>query len=164
MTRGNKASTDPAQEKEEEKKTESVSREEFVSLKEEIGSNFKGIGSILEELLAKSTAADPKAAAEEKRVLEASPTMLDVNPRYDALAKEILGDRLLRTYVAYPKGGGTLFTIVINPEFSNAPKDYLERYKEDHRTVNIEREEFRGEDGVTKWAKLILANLGRKLR
>lgn len=105
-----------------------------------------------------------KQAVETQKVDEASHDTGDTNPRYDAKAKEILGEKVERTFVKYPKGGGTLFTVVIKKEFSNAPKDYLERMKEDQRTVNIEREEFRGEDGVEAWAKLIKANLGRTLR
>ncbi len=110
------------------------------------------------------TAEVAKQATETKKVDEAGSDTGDVNPRYDAKVREILGEKVERTFVKYPKGGGTLFTVVIKKEFSNAPKDYLERMKEDQRTVNIEREEFRGEDGVEAWAKLVRANLGRTLR
>ena len=57
-----------------------------------------------------------------------------------------------------PKGGGTLFTVVIKPEFSNAAPEYLERYKADRRTKEIGSE---GLSGVETWCKLIRANLKR---
>lgn len=137
-----------------------VSKAEFDGLKEEMNKNF---GQLIDLMKAKPEE-KAKAQVEEKKVAEASADVADVNPRYDAKAKEVLGERIQRTYVTYPKGGGTLFTIVIDKKFSNSPKDYLERMKEDRRTVNIEREEFRGEDGVEKWAKLVLQNLNRTLR
>jgi hypothetical protein len=144
----------------EEEKVSSVSREEFDSLKEEVTSGFREIVGLIKAKPEEKV----KMEVEEKKVAEASSDVLDVNPRYHAKALEVLGEKLGRTYVTYPKGGGTLFTIVINEKFSNAPKDYLERYKEDKRTVNLEREEFRGEEGAEKWAKLVLQNLNRTLR
>lgn len=143
-----------------EKEKGFVSKAEFDGLKEEVSSGFK----FLADLIQAPKEEVAKKAEEGKKVSEASADVADVNPRYDAKAKEVLGERIQRTYVTYPKGGGTLFTIVIDKKFSNSPKDYLERMKEDRRTVNIEREEFRGEDGVEKWAKLILQNLNRTLR
>lgn len=140
--------------------TKNVSKEEFDGFKKEIDGNFNK----LFDMMKAKPEEKAKAEVQAKKVSEASPDIQDVNPRYEAKAKEILGEKLERTYVTYPKGGGTLFTVVIKREFSNSPKDYLERYKEDKRTVNIEREEFRGEDGVEKWAKLILQNLNRTLR
>lgn len=149
--------------KEAEKNSKFVSKEEFDVLKEDMGKNFSQILDLLQKP-ATTQAEATKIVAETKKVDEAASDVADMNPRYDAKAREILGERIERTYVTYPKGGGTLFTIVIKNQFSNSPKDYLERMKEDRRTVNIEREEFRGEDGVEKWAKLILANINRPLR
>lgn len=144
-----------------------VSREEFDSLKKEVSDGFGSIVNILKEQKKQAVATPEEKAkqiVEEKKIDEASANIADVNPRYDAKAREVLGERVQRTFVTYPKGGGSLFTIVIKPEFSNAPKDYIERMKEDQRTVNLEREEYRGEEGVEKWAKLILQNLNRTLR
>lgn len=142
-----------------------VSQKEFDGLKDEMNKNFSQLIDLIQNKPDNGLTTGMKAKAEEsKKVDEAAPDTASVNPRYDAKAKEVLGDRLERTYVTYPKGGGTLFTIVIDRKFSNAPKDYLERMKEDRRTVNIEREEFRGEDGVEKWAKIVLQNLNRTLR
>lgn len=143
-------------------------KEEFVT-KEVFDEKFNSLeGSILKlvDLMQKpaTPAETAKIATETKKVDEASPDLGEMNPRYDAKVREILGEKVERTFVKYPKGGGTLFTIVVKNEFSNSPKDYLERMKEDHRTVNIEREEFRGEDGVEKWAKLVLQNINRPLR
>ena len=137
-----------------------VSKEEFNTLKDDMNKSFATILDFMKQKPEEKA----KATVQEKKVDEAASDISDVNPRYDAKVKEVLGEKVERTFVTYPKGGGTLFTIVIKTEFSNSPKDYLERMKEDRRTVNIEREEFRGEDGVEKWAKLVLQNLNRTLR
>lgn len=134
-----------------------VSKEEFNGLKDEMKSSFSELINLIKQKPEEKT----KTEAKDKQINEAGSDMADVNPRYDAKAREVLGEKLDRTYVKYPKGGGTLFTIVVKKEFSNSPESYLNVMKEDHRTVNIEREEFRGEDGVEKWAKLVLANLNK---
>jgi hypothetical protein len=85
----------------------------------------------------------------------------EVHPVHDNTARDILGNLVDRTYMKYPKGGGALFTVVIKREFSNAPKDYLERMKEDHRTANLETERFRGEEGAKRWCLLIKQNLSK---
>ncbi len=139
---------------------EMVSREEFDGLKKEVSSGFETIIGLIKQKPEEKA----KAAVVEKKVDEAAADVGDMNPRYHARVVEILGEKVDRTFLTYPKGGGTLFTIVIKKEFSNTPKDYMERMKEDRRTVNIEREEFRGEDGVEKWAKLVQQNLNRTLR
>lgn len=141
-------------------KKEFVSKEEFDNLKNNMNASFAQIIDMM-----KKTPEDKvKAKVEDKKVDEASPNISEVNPRYDAKVKEILGDRVEKTIVDFPKGGGTFFTIVVKREFSNAPKDYLNLMKEDRRTINLEREGFRGEDGVERWAKLVLQNLERKTR
>jgi len=146
----------------EESSVEETPAPSYVS-KEEFNQKFDDLQKLI--LLAVSKPEEAKKIdVVSKEIQEAGADIGDVNPRYDAKAKEILGTRVERTFVTYPKGGGTLFTIVITKEASNSPKDYLERMKEDRRTVNLEREEFRGEDGVEKWAKLILSNLNRTLR
>lgn len=147
-----------------EEVNDSVSRKEFDSLKEEVNGGFKNLADLIKNQAKVTPEEKAKAAVVEKKVDEASADIGDMNPRYHAKVVEVLGSKVERTFLTYPKGGGTLFTIVIKREFSNAPKDYLERMKEDRRTVNIEREEFRGEDGVEKWAKLIQQNLNRTLR
>lgn len=146
---------------EEEKSSEFVSKEEFGNLQKDMTKSF---AQIIEMIKARP---EPEKIVQQKidnkKLETASSDTTDFNPRYDAKAKEILGDKFERTYLTYPRGGGTLFTVVIKKEFSNAPKDYLERYKEDKRTVNIERDEYRGEDGVEKWCRLILQNLNRTI-
>lgn len=146
-----------------------ANKEEKFVTKEAFDEKFNSLeGSLLKivDLIQKPNmpAEVAKQAVETRKVDEAGSDTGDVNPRYDAKVREVLGEKVERTFVKYPKGGGTLFTIVIKKEFSNSPKDYLERMKEDHRTVNIEREEFRGEDGVEAWAKLVRQNLSRTLR
>lgn len=134
-----------------------VSKEEFDGLKSDMTKSFAQII----ELIKQKPEEKAKQEVQDKKVDEASTDVSGQNPRYEAKVREILGDKVERTYLTYPKGGGTLFTIVIKNEYSNAPKDYLQMYKVDNRTVNLEREEFRGEDGVERYAKLVLANLNR---
>lgn len=150
--------------KEAKKANNFVSKEEFDGLKGEMNKSFSQIIDLIQQKPKVVEVESIKKAEEVKKISEASSDITDFNPRYDAKAKEVLGDRIERTYVTYPKGGGTMFTIVITKEASNSPKDYLDLYKEDRRTMNLEREEFRGEDGVEKWAKLILQNLNKTLR
>ena len=144
----------------EEEENNFVSKTEFDELKNDMTKSFAQIV----ELIKQKPEEKEKQIAEDKKIDEANTNIGEINNRYDKKAREILGDRVERTYVEYPKGGGTLFTIVIKKEFSNAGQEYLERMKEDRRTINIEREEYRGEDGVEKWAKLILQNLNRVLK
>jgi|GEM_PF-3391377 len=142
----------------------SVSREEFDSLKGEMNKSFAQIVDLIKDKPKSAEVDAVSSAKEDKKIDEASSDMSEINPRYNAKAKEVLGERLARTYTVYPKEGGLLFTIVVAEKFSNAPKEYLAEMKEDRRTVNLEREEFRGEDGVEKWAKLVLQNLNRPVR
>lgn len=144
----------------ESKRANAVSKTDFDTLKSNVDNLKDNIATLL-ELMQKPKEEVAKIAVENKKIDEASPDAQDVNPRYDAAARQILGDRVERTYVKYPKGGGTLFTIVIKKDYSNAGQAYLGLTKEDHRTVNIEREEYRGEDGVIAWSKLVLQNLKR---
>lgn len=88
-----------------------------------------------------------------------TPNWAEVHPVHDKTAREILGELLDRTYMSYPKGGGTLFTVVIKKDFSNAPDLYLKTMKEDHRTCNLESDRYRGEDGAKRWCLLIKQNL-----
>jgi hypothetical protein len=143
----------------EQERNDFVSKDEFDNLKSDMTKSFS---QIIELIKAKPEPEKTVAQkVEEKKVDEASADISGQNPRYEAKVKEILGDKVERVFLSYPKGGGTLFTIVIKNEFSNAAKDYLTMYKVDHRTVNLERDEFRGEDGVERWAKLVLANLNK---
>lgn len=146
------------------KEKDFVSKEEFNSLKDNMNKSFEQIISLIKDKPSGIKIEATKKNEEDKKINEANSDVSDFNPRYDSKAREVLGEKIERTFLTYPKGGGTFFTIVIKKEFSNSPKDYLERMKEDRRTVNIEREEYRGEDGVEKWAKLILTNLNRTLR
>jgi len=150
--------------KEKKVKENFVSKEEFDTLKQDMNKSFQQIVDLIKDKPSGAKVDATKRVESEKKIDEANSDMSDFNQRYDSKAKEILGDKIERTFITYPKGGGTLFTIVIKREHSNSPKDYLERYKEDKRTVNLEREEFRGESGVEAWAKLILANLNRTSR
>ena len=105
-----------------------------------------------------SQPATPAAIAEEKAIVAASPNNYQVNTDWEDMAREIVGEALDHTELAYVKGGGQVFTLVIKPEHSNAPKDYLTRYKVDRRSKEIGSE---GEAGAKQWCQLVSSNLKR---
>ena len=140
-----------------EVKKDFVSKKEFDTLKEDMNKSF----SQIVELIKQKPEEKAKQVVQDKKVDEASSNVSENNPRYDAKARQILGDKVERTFIEYPKGGGIMFTVSIKEEASNAGDDHWKFYKHDYRSVNLEREEFRGEEGVDKWCKLILANLTR---
>lgn len=81
-----------------------------------------------------------------------------VNPAWVEKAEEILGEKLDHCEVFYPKRGGSVFTLVIKNEFSNASIEYLSVAKVDRRSKEIGNE---GIEGVEQWCKLVAANLNR---
>src|SRR4051812_25090592 len=105
-----------------------VSRAEFDAL-------AKGVGDLVEMIKSGALGATqtPAQAAEEREVAKAAPNKYTINPEWDEMAKEIIGEAVDHTEIQYVKGGGMLFTVVIKPEFSNAPLDYLNHYKSDRR-------------------------------
>jgi hypothetical protein len=107
--------------------------------------------------------ATPSTPAEVKQEVAISAASTDshmpVPPKWEEKARELLGDALDHCELAMPARGGTHFTLVIKNEHSNAPKDYLERYKADRRTREIGNE---GMGGVEEWCKLVALNLKKK--
>ena len=95
---------------------------------------------------------------EQTEVAKAKYNEAPMNPAWEEKAREIIGEPMDRCEVFYPKAGGQIFTVVIKSEFSNAPKEYMERMKEDRRSREIGNE---GIAGVETWCKLIKANLKR---
>lgn len=85
---------------------------------------------------------------------------MSVPPEWNREAKNILGDALDHCELEIKEGAR--FTVVIKKEFSNAPEDYLDRYKVDRRTREIGNT---GIAGVKEWCTLISQNLkrGKKL-
>jgi hypothetical protein len=98
------------------------------------------------------------AAKEAEEVAKAKYDQAPINPAWEEKAREIIGEALDHCEIFYPKGGGQIFTVVIKPEFSNAPKEYLERCKVDRRSKEIGNE---GIGGVELWCKLVKQNLKR---
>jgi hypothetical protein len=135
---------------------------EFVTVEQ-----FKGLESIMENMvssmerfMAQPPVAAPVAPATpmDKEVAKAGPNDAEYNKVWDEHAKEIIGEAVDHTEVAYLKDGGVMFTIVIKKEMSNAPKDYLERMGADRRTKEVGSE---GIQGVDNWCKLVKSNLLR---
>lgn len=94
----------------------------------------------------------------EKEVRKAAPDENPVNPAWVEKAEEILGEYLDHCEVFFPKRGGTIFTVIIKHEKSNAPTEYLERMAVDRRSREIGNE---GIEGVEQWCKLVASNLKR---
>lgn len=92
----------------------------------------------------------------DKESTKATANKYTVNPEWEDLAREIIGEAVDHTEVQYIKGGGLMFTVVIKEEFSNSPTDYLERYKVDRRSKEVGAE---GEAGVRIWCEQIRNNL-----
>lgn len=94
----------------------------------------------------------------EKEVRKAGPDVQAVSPEWEEKAREIIGDAVDHCEIQYLRRGGTIFTVVIKPEFSNAPREYLDTMKADRRSKEIGNE---GIEGVEQWCKLIKQNLSR---
>jgi len=141
-------------------------KEEFVS-KEEFGSRMSSLeSSVLQMVDMMKVKNEPqvikdlsKEVTQAKEIDEAKAYQALINPAWETHARETLGEKLDHCEVSYPKTGGLRFTIVIKNEFSNAGKDYLERYKQDRRTREVGTTGF---EGVKKWCLLVKQNLNRK--
>ena len=133
-------------------KAEGVSREEFNNVLDAIGA----LTGLVKQSLEKP--ATPEQIKVEKEIEKAGPVKITVNPEWEEIAKEVIGEAVDHTELSYGKGGGTLFTVVIKKELSNAPASYLELYKTDRRTCEVGAT---GEAGVRNWCVLIKQNLGR---
>lgn len=131
--------------------TQYVTQEQFTKFGDGVMSAIENLGKKM---------ATPAEVKQETNVAEASvDEQLPVPPAFERKAKEIIGEAVDHCELSMPAKGGTLFTVVIKSAFSNAPKDYLERYKADRRTREIGNE---GVAGVEEWCKLIKSNLDRK--
>jgi hypothetical protein len=120
---------------------------------------LKTLVDTVTELKNKPVANSPEAK-ELAEVKKAKQDEAPINPSWEEDAREIIGEAVDHCEVFYPKGGGTIYTVVIKPEFSNAPKEYLERNKVDRRSREIGAEGF---SGVQAWNKLVRQNLKRSL-
>lgn len=141
-------------------------KQEFAS-KEEVNALAESVGSLVElfkqdraeRAAAPVAAATPVAeTAMEKEVRKAAPDVNPVNPAWEEKAEDILGDYLDHCEVFFPKRGGTIFTVVIKLEKSNAALEYLDVMKQDRRSKEIGNE---GIEGVEQWCKLVAQNLKR---
>ena len=131
-----------------------VSRAEF--------SELAGNVSALVELMTKQAEAKADVVAQDpiraREIEKASPNKYSENTEWEELARDIIGEAVDHTEVQYVKGGGTLFTVVIKSDKSNATAEYLERHHTDRRSREIGSE---GEAGVRVWCNLIRDNLKR---
>lgn len=121
-----------------------------------VESRFKEVKD--DQQAAKDAAPTAPETKHDKEVSKAAPYVEMVNPAWKEKAEELLGDALERCEVFYPRNGGTVFTLVIKKEKSNAAPDYFAFYKEDRRSKEIGNE---GIEGVENWCKLVKENLKR---
>lgn len=138
------------------KESDFVSKKEFNELSEMI-SGLVNLVTPIVKANAEVKANTPETPLE-KEVTKAGPASEPVNPEWNDVAREIIGDALERCEVKHLRSGGLLFTVVIKQEFSNAPDNYLKEHKEDRRTKEIAAE---GIGGVENWCKLVKQNLAR---
>ena len=130
-----------------------VTVEQFNQLTDVLG---KLVDTVTE--LKNKPAPNTPAEKELQEVAKAKYDQAPINPAWEEKAREIIGEALDHCEIFYPKGGGQIFTVIIKSEFSNAPKEYLERCKVDRRSKEIGNE---GIGGVELWCKLVRANLRR---
>jgi hypothetical protein len=116
------------------------------------------VGGLAEKIKQPATAPTAEQTKRELEIDKATANVETVNPAWVEKANELIGESLDHCEVFYPKHGGTIFTLVIKKEFSNANPDYLERYKTDRRSKEIGNE---GIEGVENWCKLVRDNLKR---
>ena len=140
-------------------KKEAVQNPQFVT-EERFASLENSVSDLVDLIRSQAQAPQaPPPSPEEKEITKAGPNKYTVNPEWEEIAKEIVGPALDHTELDYLKGGGLRFTLVIKNEKSNAPLDYLERYKTDRRSREIGAE---GESGVKKWCELVRNNLKKE--
>jgi len=147
-------------------KEEFASKSEVSKISASVDSLAESMGMLMEMVKAQATQpVAPIAPTVEtpldKEIRKAGPRREQVNPEWEEKAKEILGDYFDHCEVEYLKHGGTVFTLVINAEKSNAPAEYLHLYKTDRRSKEIGNE---GIEGVESWCKLVMQNLKRPTR
>ncbi len=143
-----------------EEKKEFITKEQFEAAQKETN---EGIIAILEMVkgIAEKKPVLPATAEEilkEKEIKSVDAEYIPVNPAWEAKVREIIGEAVDRIEMAYPKNGGTLFTVIIKKEFSNASPSYMQMMKEDRRTREIGNG---GIQEVEQWAKLIRQNINR---
>ena len=124
---------------------------------------FNKLTDVISKLVDKIDVLDKKTATpiETKEAVEVKKAGWDqapLNPVWEDKAREIIGEALDHCEVLYPNGGGTIFTVVIKADMSNAPKSYLEFYKLDRRSREIGNE---GLAGIENFCKLVRQNLRR---
>ncbi len=94
----------------------------------------------------------------EKSIRKAGPNEIPMNPEWEEMAQDIIGEAVDHCEIAYLKNGGVLFTVIIRDEFSNAGHDYLQRMGSDRRSKEVGTE---GIAGVEEWCRLIKSNLAK---
>lgn len=156
------APTATAPKKQEKKSKKSpqqfVTTESFNQFSDKITDVLGKLVETVQEIKNKPAVVTPEIK-EAEEVRKAKHDQAPINPSWEEKAIEIIGEAVDHCEVFYPKAGGQIFTVVIKSEFSNAPKEYIERMKTDRRSREIGNE---GISGVENWCKLIRQNLRRK--
>lgn len=134
-----------------------VSPQQFVTVEQfnDLTTVLKQISDSVVELKSRPTIAAtvPKI---EQEIAKARPNQPLVNVEWEEDARTKIGEALDHCEIENPKNGGTIYTIVIKNEFSNAGKEYLERNKCDRRSCEVSTGGF---PAVQNWNKLVALNL-----
>lgn len=128
--------------------------EKFDKFGDKVLALFEGIEKKIE---AKPVDA-PQVAAVTEAIKKAAPDDFSVNDKWDAIAKDIIGEAVDHTEVVHEDSGGIKFTVVIKKSFSNAGQMYWDLVKTDRRTMAVNNT---GIEGVKNWCNLIKQNLAR---
>lgn len=143
----------------ESKKVDYASAKEVAELSKGMNDLIGIVATLAEAIKNPPKPKSPEEIKVEAEIVKAAPAKESVNSAWVEKATEILGEKLDHCEVIYPKNGGTIFTLVIKLEHSNAAKDYLAFYKVDRRSKEIGNE---GIEGVENWCKLVAQNLKRE--
>jgi hypothetical protein len=134
------------------------SPQQFVTIEQ-----FQGMTDVMNKLFEAvnelKTKPVEQVKKEEQEVAKAGPARhMALEADWEDEVRSILGEKIDSCWMS---GNGQYFNVIIKLEFSNAPKDYLERYKVDMRTVAIQGG---GLSAITNFCKLVAQNLKTKER
>ncbi len=137
-----------------------VTEEKFNELQESVGILVGLVKQQIADKEAEKSAVPPVPETPiEKEIKKAGPNhSVPVNPEWEQVARDIIGDAVDHCEMQHLRSGGLIFHVIIKKEYSNASDDYFLRMHEDRRSREIGGE---GIGGVEKWCKLIASNLKR---
>ena len=130
---------------------EYATKDEFKSLEDKM-QTLMGMVEKAFESLEKKAEVKTEVASEEKK----SGTQMPVPPQWAKIAEDLFSSEIAKSMrISYP-----LIRITIPNEISNAPKDHLEFYRKDVRTMVLKSGD--GEANIRLWLERVKRNLDKK--